>query len=84
MSQQKQGFSPSKQKVNPRGKYNDKKWVKLGQRDMLSIDQIDRAIYNNMDISSIYTCTDNMYKRTKPPKPGAGRGGKKNNNEQEQ
>jgi len=84
MSQQKQGFSPSKQKVNPRGKYNDKKWVKLGQRDMLSIDQIDRAIYNNMDISSIYTSTDNMYKRTKPPKPGAGRGGKKKNNEQEQ
>jgi len=83
MSQQKQGFSPSKQKVNPRGKYNDKKWVKLGQRDMLSIDQIDRAIYNNMDISSIYNSTDNMYKRTKPPKPGAGRPGKKKNDEQE-
>ena len=84
MSQTKQGFSPSKQKVNPKGKYNDKKWVKLGQRDMLSIDQIDRAIYNNMDISSIYTSTDNMYKRTKPPKPGAGRPGNKKNNEQEQ
>jgi len=82
--QQKQGCKPSNQKVNPKGKYNEKKWVKLGQRDMLSIDQIDRAIYNNMDISSIYTSTDNMYKRTKPPKPGAGRGGKKKNNEQEQ
>jgi hypothetical protein len=83
MSQQKQGFNPSKQKVNPKGKYNDKKWVKLGQRDTLSIDQIDHAIYNDMDISSIYNRTDNMYKRTKPPKPGAGRPGSKNNNEQE-
>ena len=68
MSQAKQGFNPSNQKVNPKGKYNDKKWVKLGQRDILSIDQIDSAIYNNMDISSIYNKTDNMYKRTKPPK----------------
>jgi len=84
MSQAKQGFSPSNQKVNPKGKYNDKRWVKLGKRDILSIDQIDRAIYNNMDISSIYTSTDNMYKRTKPTKPGSGRGGKKKNNEQEQ
>ena len=84
MSQAKQGFSPSKQKVNPKGKYNDKRWVKLGKRDILSIDQIDRAIYNNMDISSIYTSTDNMYKRKKPTKPGSGRGGKKRNNEQEQ
>jgi hypothetical protein len=83
MSQQKQGFNPSKQKVNPKGKYNDKKWVKLGQRDILSIDQIDRAIYNGMDISSIYNRTDNMYKRTKPPKPGAGRPSSRNNNEQE-
>jgi len=82
--QQKQGYKPSNQKLNPKGKYNEKKWVKLSKREILSIDQLSQAIYNNMDISSIYTCTDNMYVRTKPPKPGAGRGGKKNNNEQEQ
>jgi len=82
--QQKQGINPSNQKLNPKGKYNEKRWVKLSKREILSIDQLSQAIYNNMDISSIYTCTDNMYVRTKPPKPGAGRGGKKNNNEQEQ
>jgi len=82
--QQKQGYKPSNQKLNPKGKYNEKKWVKLSKREILSIDQLSQAIYNNMDISSIYTCTDNMYVRTKPPKPGAGRGGKKKNNEQEQ
>jgi len=82
--QQKQGYKPSNQKLNPKGKYNEKRWVKLSKREILSIDQLSQAIYNNMDISSIYTCTDNMYVRTKPPKPGAGRGGKKNNNEQEQ
>jgi hypothetical protein len=82
--QQKQGIKPSNQKVNPRGKYNDKRWVKLGRREILDIDQIDRALYNDMSISNIYASTDNMYVRTKPPKPGAGRGGKKKNNEQEQ
>ena len=82
--QQKQGYKPSNQKLNPKGKYNEKRWVKLSKREILSIDQLSQAIYNNTDISSIYTCTDNMYVRTKPPKPGAGRGSKKNNNEQEQ
>jgi hypothetical protein len=83
MSQSKQGFSPSKQKVNPKGKYNDKKWVKLGKRDILDIDQVSMALYNDMSISNIYTSTDNMYVRTKPPKPGSGRIGNKKNNEQE-
>ena len=82
--QQKQGIKPSNQKVNPKGKYNDKRWVKLGRREILDINQIDRALYNDMSISNIYASTDNMYIRTKPPKPGAGRGGKKKNNEQEQ
>ncbi len=84
MSQQKQGFSPSKQKLNPKGKYNEKIWVKLSKRDILDIDQVDRALYNDMSISDIYTPFENMYKRTKPPKPGAGRIGNKRNNEQEQ
>ena len=84
MSQAKHFEKPPKQKVNPKGKYNEKVWIKSGKRDFLSIDELDRAIYNNMDISSIYTCTDNMYKREKPPKPGAGRIGNKRNNEQEQ
>jgi hypothetical protein len=82
--QQKQGYKPSNQKVNPRGKYNEKKWVKLSKGEILDIDQIDRALYNDMSISNVYASTENMYERNKPPKPGAGRGGKKNNNEQEQ
>jgi hypothetical protein len=84
MSQAKHLNKPPKQKVNPKGKYNEKVWIKSGKRDFLSIDEINGAIYNNMDISSIYDRTDNMYKRTKPPKPGAGRIGNKRNNEQEQ
>ena len=54
--------------MNPKGKYNDKRWVKLGRREILDIDQIDRALYNDMSISNIYKSTDNMYERTKPPK----------------
>ncbi len=84
MSQTKQGFNPSRQKLNPKGKYNEKSWVKLSKRDILDIDQVDRALYNDISISNIYASTDNMYKRTKPPKPGAGRIGNKKNNEQEQ
>jgi len=81
--QQKQGYKPSNQKVNPKGKFNEKKWVKLSKREMLDIDQVSMALYNDMSISNIYTSTDNMYIRTKPPKPGAGRPGKKKNDEQE-
>ena len=83
MSQAKHLSKPPKQKVNPKGKYNEKVWIKSGKRDFLSIDEVNGAIYNNMDISSIYDRTDNMYKRTKPHKPGAGRKNKQNN-EQEQ
>ena len=66
--QQKQGIKPSNQKVNPKGKYNDKRWVKLGRREILDIDQIDRALYNDMSISNVYVSTENMYERNKPPK----------------
>ena len=66
--QQKQGIKPSNQKVNPKGKYNDKRWVKLGRREILNIDQIDRALYNDMSISNVYASTENMYERNKPPK----------------
>jgi hypothetical protein len=81
MSQAKHFEKPPKQKVNPKGKYNEKVWIKSGKRDFLSIDEINGAIYNNTDISSIYDRTDNMYKRIKPPKPGAGRIGNKKNDE---
>ena len=81
--QQKQGYKPSNQKVNPKGKFNEKRWVKLSKREMLDIDQVNRALYNDMSISDIYTPFENMYVRTKPPKPGAGRPGKKKNDEQE-
>ena len=84
MSQAKQGIKPSNQKVNPKGKYNEKKWVKLGKREILDIDQVNKALYNDMSISDIYTPLENMYVRTKPPKPGAGRIGNRKNNEQEQ
>jgi hypothetical protein len=80
MSQQKQGFNPSNQKLNPRGKYNEKKWVKLSRRDILDIDQVDRALYNDISMSEVYKSTDNMYIR----KPDAKRPGKKTNNEQKQ
>jgi hypothetical protein len=82
MSQAKHLNKPPKQKLNPKGKYNEKVWIKLGKRDFLPIDEINNAIYNNTDISSIYTSTDNMYKRTKPIKPGAGRKNKKNNEQE--
>ena len=98
MGQAKHFEKPPKQKVNPKGKYNEKIWIKSSKRDFLPIDEINNAIYNNTDISGIYDSTNNMYVRTKPPKPGAGRknrqyytptGGKRgrpknNNNEQEQ
>ena len=84
MGQAKHFEKPPKQKVNPKGKYNEKVWIKSGKRDFLSIDELNHAIYNNMDISNIYTSTDNMYKREKPTKPGSGRGGNKKRNEQEQ
>ena len=66
--QQKQGIKPSNQKVNPKGKYNDKRWVKLGRREILDIDQVNRALYNDMSISDVYASTENMYERNKPPK----------------
>ena len=75
--QQKQGCKPSNQKLNPKGKYNEKSWVKLSKRDILDIDQVNMALYNNTSISDIYTSFENMYMRTKPPKPGAGRPRKK-------
>ena len=78
--QQKQGYNPSNQKVNPKGKYNEKKWVKLSRRDILDIDQVDRILYNDINMSEVYKSTDNMYIR----KPDAKRPGKKTNNEQEQ
>ena len=83
MSQAKHFEKPPKQKVNPKGKYNEKIWIKSSKRDFLPIDKVNDAIYNNTDISSIYDSTNNMYKRTKPHKPGAGRKNKQNN-EQEQ
>ena len=82
MSQEKYLNRPPKQKVNPKGKYNEKVWIKSGKRDFLSIDEINNAIYNNMDISSIYNRTDNMYVRTKPTKSRAGRPSKKNNEQE--
>ena len=51
MAIEKKGFNPLPQKKNPKGKYNDKQWIKVGAKDMVDIDQIDMLIYNNMDIS---------------------------------
>ena len=82
MSQEKYLNKPPKQKVNPKGKYNEKVWIKSGKRDFLSIDEVNHAIYNNMDISSIYGRTDNMYIITKQTKSKAGRPSKKNNEQE--
>ena len=59
---------------------NEKKWVKLGRREILDIDQVDRILYNDISMFEVYKPTDNMYIR----KPDAKRPGKKTNNEQEQ
>jgi hypothetical protein len=76
VADKKQGFSPSLQKVNPKGKYNAKKWVKLGQRDLIDIDQADMLIYNNMDITSVYAKMDKLYERERKPGSGQNRWGK--------
>ena len=69
------------QKVNPTGKYNQKEWIRLGQRDIFDINEMDMLIYNDKDISHVYDRTKNMYVR----KNGPGKSGrpKKNKNEQE-
>lgn len=82
MADQKQGINPSPQKVNPKGKYNEKKWVKLGKRELLNIDEVYAAIYNNTDISSIYDKNANMYERKNGP-GGSGRP-KKNKDERKE
>jgi len=66
VADKKQGFSPSSQKVKPKGKYNDKKWVKIGQRDLVDIDQMDMLIYNDMDITPLYNKMDSLYADRKP------------------
>jgi len=66
VAQQKQGFNPSSQKTEPRGKYNRKEWVKLGSRDLVDIDEMDMLIYNNMDITSVYDKMDSLYANRKP------------------
>jgi hypothetical protein len=76
VADKKQGFNPSKQKVNPSGKYNEKKWVKLGKRDLVNIDEVNSTIYNNMDISQIYNGMDEMYQRERKPGSGKNRWGK--------
>jgi hypothetical protein len=68
VADKKQSFNPSPQKVSPKGKYNAKKWVKLGAKDLVDIDQMDMLIYNNMDIIETYKQMDKMYER----KPGSG------------
>ena len=82
MAIEKHGFIPRKQKQNPKGKYNDKVWVKIGAKDIVNIDEIDSLIYNNMSISDVYDKMDSIYNKANRKK-GSGRP-KKNKNEQEQ
>jgi len=71
MATEAKGFGPSRQKKNPKGKYNEKKWVKLGARDLVDIDEVYMCIYNNMDIIPIYERMDSFY-NTENRKPGGG------------
>jgi hypothetical protein len=79
MAIESKGFGPSRQKKNPKGKYNEKTWVKLGQRDLVDIDEAYMLIYNNMDITPMYERMDSFY-NTENRKPGSGN--KKTNPEQ--
>ena len=72
MAIEKHGFNPRKQKQNPKGKYNDKVWVRIGAKDIVNIDEIDSLIYNNMDISHVYDKMDALYSAP-DRKKGSGR-----------
>ena len=50
-----------KQKKNPKGKYNDKKWNKLCKKDIVNIDEIDALLYNNMSLDPVYDRMNSMY-----------------------
>jgi len=65
-----------KQKKNPLGKYNDKKWNKLCSKDMVNIDEIDALIYNNMSLDSVYNRMDSMYTHKSGGKAGRPKGQK--------
>ena len=78
MAIEKKGFNPLPQKKNPKGKYNDKQWIKVGAKDMVDIDQIDMLIYNNMDITPLYDKMDSLY-ASPNRKKGSGRPSKKTN-----
>lgn len=78
MAIEKKGFNPSPQKKNPKGKYNDKKWIKLGAKDLVNIDEMDMLIYNNMDITPVYDKMDSLYASAQRKK-GSGRPSKKTN-----
>ena len=76
MAIEKHGFNPKPQKKNPKGKYNDKKWIKLGAKDLVNIDEVDMLIYNNMDITPMYDKMDALYAAPNRKK-GSGRPSKK-------
>jgi len=76
MAIEKHGFNPKPQKRNPKGKYNDKKWVKIGARDLVDIDEYNVRIYNNMDITPMYDKMDALYSAVKRKK-GSGRPSKR-------
>ena len=52
-----------KQKVDPKGKYNRKEWIKLSEREMFNQDEITSLIYNDMPLGSIYKKAELKYKR---------------------
>jgi len=72
MAIEKHGYTPRKQKENPKGKYNDKIWIKIGAKDIVDTNEIDMLIYNNMDISHVYDKMDSIYNRA-DRKKGSGR-----------
>jgi len=52
-----------KQKVDPKGKFNRKEWIKLSEREIFNQDEVESLIYNDMPLGSIYKRADAKYKR---------------------
>ena len=51
------------QKVDPKGKYNKKEWIKLSEREIFNQDEVASLIYNDMPLDIVYKKANLKYKR---------------------
>ena len=61
MKKEKSKYNKITQKKNPKLKYNAKFWYRINKRDLISVDEAEHAIYNDLNILEVYTRTENMY-----------------------